>query len=137
MTIIDLTLTELFKSFAEITTNDIYVDLHNDFKCYSINYLRTQRLLSLSFKASPNNSSKIKHVELIFQNAGIELMNFKIDETTCNSEWTIDMVYRGRFTDENNELMEISDEGQYYYYIDFYDGYSFEFFSDSVTAQLK
>ncbi|MDB4903141.1 MAG: hypothetical protein JWQ63_2422 [Mucilaginibacter sp.] len=135
MTAIDLTETALFKNFAEITTDDIYVDLHNEFDCYSIDYLQKQGQLSLSFKASKNNSRTIQHVELIFKNVTVELMNFKIDNS--NSEWTIDTIYRGRFADQNDGLGEISNQGKYYYYINFYADYSFEVFSDSVIAELK
>ncbi len=137
MVVIDLTSAELFKNFAEIAADDMYVDLHNEFNCYAINYIKEQRQLSLSFKASKNNSRKIKHVELDFKNVAIELMDFKIDERTNNSEWTIDIVYRGRFAEENDDLKEITAEVRYYYYIDFCEGYSFEVFSDSVTAELK
>lgn len=134
---IDLTTTELFKSFTEITADDIYVDLHNEFKCYAINYSQGQRQLSLSFNASKNNSREVRHVEIVFKNATIELMNFKIDVEAYNSEWTIDIVYRGRFVDKDDILKEMSIEGKYYYYLNFYEDYSFEIFSDSVIAELK
>ena len=134
---IDLTQTELFASFAEIGNGDAYVDLHNEFYCYSINYSQNQSQLSFSFKASKNNSRKIQHVELTFKNVIIEVMNFKIDNGACNSEWTLNIAYRGRFEDQNAGLGEVSNEGKYYYYLDFYDDYSFEVFSDSVIAELK
>ena len=129
--------TELFKSFARIGDGDTYVDLHNEFSCYSIKFLLFESQLSLSFKASKNNLRKVKHVELIFKNVAITSMNFKIDDATDDAVWTIDMIYRGRFADANNELKEISNEGKYYYYIDFVNDYSFEVFSNSVIAELK
>jgi len=64
-------------------------------------------------------------------------MNFKIDVEAYNSEWTIDIVYRGRFVDKDDILKEMSIEGKYYYYLNFYEDYSFEIFSDSVIAELK
>jgi len=64
-------------------------------------------------------------------------MDFKMDNTIEDTVWTIDMVYRGRFANANNELKEISREGKYYYYIDFVNDYSFEVFSNSVIAELK
>lgn len=132
---IDLTNTELFKSFAEIVIEDIYVDLHNEFDCYSINYSKSQ--LSLSFKANKYNSRKIQHVEIVFKNALIELMNFKIENDKGDSTNTIDNIYRGRFEIETNDLAEISDERKYYYYINFCNDYSIEVFSDLVTAELN
>jgi hypothetical protein len=137
MTTINLTETELFKSFAEMGTGESYVDLHNEFECDSINYSLKLSQLSLTFKASKNNLRKIRHVEIIFKNVKIALMNFKVDNTPYNSCRAIDMIYRGRFEDENSELKESSDEGKYYYYIDFLDDYSFEIFSDYAIAELK
>lgn len=137
MIAIDLTQTELFKSFAEIGTGDTYVDLHNEFRCYSIKFSQPESQLSLSFRASENNLRKVKHVELIFKNVAITSMDFKMDNTIEDTVWTIDMVYRGRFANANNELKEISREGKYYYYIDFVNDYSFEVFSNSVIAELK
>jgi len=137
MITIDLTQTELFKSFVEIGSGDTYVDLHNEFDCYSIDYSQIQNQLSLSFKAFKNNLRKIQHVEIVFKNVIMERMSFKIDKTNYNSEWTIDLAYRGRFEDTKGILGEMSNEGKYYYYINFYDDYSFEVFSNSVIAELK
>jgi hypothetical protein len=136
MITIDLTKSELFKNFTEIIVDDIYVDLHNEFDCYSVNYSQKQRQLSLSFKASENNSRKIQQAELIFKNVSIELMNFKIGQADDDSQWTIDQIYRGRFEDSKNDLMERSDEGKFYYYIEFCGDYSLEILSDTVLAEL-
>jgi hypothetical protein len=136
MITIDLTQTELFKSFAEMGTGDTYVDLHNEFNCYSINFSRPRTQLSLSFKASINNLRAIKHVELVFKNAVVELMNFKIDHPFDESSLTIDQLYRGRFENQSNELAEVSNEGKFYYYISFCEDHSFQVFADSVTAEL-
>lgn len=134
MITVDLTKTELFKSFSEISFDDMYIDLHNEFNCYSIKQLQTQ--LTLSFKASKNNSRKIQHVEIVFKDVSIRSMNFKIDENN-DADWVVDIFYRGRFVDQNEVLSEVSVEGKYYYYLDFYNDYSFELFSNSVIAEFK
>jgi len=137
MIVIDLTQTELFKSFAEIGTGDTYVDLHNEFGCCSIKFSQPESQLSLSFRASENNLRKVKLVKLIFKNVAITSMDFKMDNTREDTLRTIDVIYRGRFADANNELKEISTEGKCYYYIDFVNDYSIEVFSNSVIAELK
>ena len=125
---IDLTRFELFKSFCEIESHGFYIDLHNEFKCDSINFQNQKRELILSFKLAYNVANKIRRVDIVFEDAIIESFIFK-DNQESAEEWTIDNIYRGRFEIGKETLSEISDDGRYCYYIDFYPSYSFELFA--------
>jgi len=131
---IDLTHSELFKNFAEIESQGLYIDLHNEFKCDSINFKDQKRELSLSFKVEADFIKKVKQVDIIFENITIESFSLKNDENP--DKWTIDNIYRGRFEKGGDSLSEISDNGRYYYYIDFCKEYSFELFAKTVTAKV-
>ena len=132
---VDLTHFELFKSFDEIESDGFYVDLHNEFKCEFVDFRNHQKELTLSFKLSDKASNKIKRVEIVFEDVAIESFIFK-DSQEHFGEWTINNIYRGRFEISKDELNEISKDGRFYYYIDFYQGYSFELFANAVRAKL-
>jgi len=132
---VDLTKTELFKSFCEIEVDALYVDLHNAFDCYDISYLNSLEQLSIKFKSNKYNNSKTNHVELIFKSVVMEVMNFKVESNL--NPWTVSIMYRGRCDAENESLAEMTADGKYYYCLDFYDDYAFELRASSVIAILK
>jgi hypothetical protein len=84
----DLTHFELFKSFDEIKSDEFYIDLHNNFKCGSVNFQNHRKELTLSFKLSDNVINKIERVNIVFEDATIESFIFK-DSQENVGEWTI------------------------------------------------
>ncbi|HZX58837.1 MAG TPA: hypothetical protein VFE54_08930 [Mucilaginibacter sp.] len=132
---IDLTDFELFKSFAEIEGHGLYIDLHNEFKCDSIIFQNQKRELVLSFSTEPAFKKKAKQVDIIFEDITIELFSMK-DDNELPGAWTIDNIYRGRFEIDSGILSDVSNDGRYYYYIDFYQDYSFELFAKAVKANV-
>jgi hypothetical protein len=132
----DLTRSELFKSFAEIEVNDIHVDLHNDFKCIAISFSEKEKKMAFKFKAERGHQNKIQQVDIIFNNASISILKFDMSDED-EGYWTIDNMYRGRFSITEKDLTETAEDGRNYYYIDFYDSYSFEVLAENVVAELN
>ncbi len=133
---IDLTDFELSKSFAEIEGHGLYIDLHNEFKCDSIVFQNQKSELVLSFSTEPTLKKKVKQVDIIFEDITIELFSIKEDDELPGA-WTINNIYRGRFENKLGVLSELSIDGRYYYYIDFYQDYSFELFARAVKANVS
>jgi len=133
---VDLTNSELFKSFSEFEHEALYIDLHNEFYCKSILFSNETRQLILFFKPNKYCACKINSVEVVFGDCSIEKYFSNLDKTGPESQ-TIDMMYRGRFEMNNGELEEVSNNGLYYYYINFLPDVSFELFARSVKANVN
>lgn len=131
---IDLTHSELFKSFDEIEGDGFDVDLHNEFKCDSINFKNQKTELILSFMIEPKFARKVNRIDIVFEDVRLESFFLKKDNESPD-EWTINNIYRGRFQKEE-DVLELSNDGRSYYYIDFYQDYSFELFARDVTAKV-
>ena len=117
----------LFESLLEIQVEKgRYVDLHNDYDCYQINYLSKTGELQLLFKAL---DATIEQVELVFEGAVINSMSFSFEDVSEMA--TIDSLYRGKYQDLSG-LRELSEEGKSYYYVEFYRGAAFELFASKV-----
>jgi len=133
---IDLTNSELFKSFAEFEHEDLHIDLHNEFDCDAIDFSSSKKQLTLSFKPNKYCKSELKGVEVVFDGCTIERYCSKFDTTNTDSG-TLDIMYRGRFEIGNDKLGEISPAGLYYYYINFLPDVDFELFARSVKAKVN
>lgn len=114
---------EFFKNLAQYDYNDEYYDLHNDYDCERI--FLEEYILSLIFK----NNTKNTLVYLTFSNIEITMINFFNFKETENL--TIDNIYRGR-AEIKGELVETSPNGKAYFYIDFYEGCTLEFWAENV-----
>jgi hypothetical protein len=133
---VDLTNSELFKSFAEFEQEELHIDLHTEFDCVAIDFSSSKRQLTLSFKRNKYCKCEVKSVEVVFDDCTIERYCSKFDRTNIDSG-TLDIMYRGRFEIGNNELGEISRVGLYYYYINFLPDVGFELFARSVKAKVN
>ncbi|MDB5129324.1 hypothetical protein [Mucilaginibacter sp.] len=133
---IDLTNSELFKSFAEFEQEELHIDLHTEFDCDAIDFSSSKKQLKLSFKPNKYCKCEVKSVEVVFDDCTIERYCSKFDRTNTDSG-TLDIMYRGRFEIGNDELGEISRAGLYYYYINFLPDVDFELFARSVKAKVN
>jgi hypothetical protein len=130
---IDLTTFELFRSFTEIKSENLYIDLHNDFDCHSISYSRSSSELILSFKANKQISPDVKRVEVIFNECSIESYELKNENDNL---FTIDHMHRGRF-EKDNIMCEVPTDEAFFYSIIFYSDSSLELFAKKVTAIIS
>ncbi|QHS55795.1 hypothetical protein GWR56_09705 [Mucilaginibacter sp. 14171R-50] len=132
---VDLTNSELFKSFAEFEQDGVYIDLHNEFDCKVIAFSSDTKQLTLTFKANECCKRGINSVELVFDDCIIEHYSAKLNKSDTDSG-TLDLMYRGRFEISSGHLGEVSDTGKHYYYINFLPDVSIELFSKSVRAKV-
>lgn len=130
---IDLTNSELFKSFAEFEKDGLYIDLHNEFDCIKIAYSSAKKQFMLSFEANQYRKGDVRSVSVIFDACTIEACSLKLGEADIDAT-TLDNMYRGRFEVNESELSEVSDSGMYYYYLDFLHNAHFELFARNVKA---
>lgn len=127
---IDVKLPELFKNLLEIQIDDSkYIDLHNDYNCNLISYLSVTKELRISF--TPCSNTMLSQVNLIFNEVSISSMSFDFEDMSGID--TIDSLYRGKFEGRNG-LQEIAEDGRSYYYIEFYNGFSFELFAKGIIV---
>ena len=120
---IEIVTTELFKSLLEIDIDDAHFDLHNDYDCYSILFSKDHDF-TLSLKSSD------EEVKLVFKDSTMNYMSLNLTDVNKDIT-TIDSIYRGRYED-GNVLREVTDDSRSYYYIEFYSGYTIEFFARAV-----
>lgn len=132
---INLTDSELFKSFAEFEQDGVYIDLHTEFDCKAIEFSGSTRQLTFSFKPNKHCTREVSSVEVVFNECSIEQYSIKLDGSDTHSG-TLDTMYRGRFEMSDGQLGEMSDTGRYYYYMNFLPHVGFEIFAKSVKAKI-
>jgi hypothetical protein len=132
---VELTNFELFKSFAEFEQGGIHIDLHNEFDCKAIDFSNKQKRLILSFEPNEYCKRKVSSIEVIFDDCRIEHYYTKLNKVDVDSG-ILDIMYRGRFETNYEQLSEASD-GSQYYYINFLPEMCIELFSKSVRAKVN
>ena len=122
---------ELFENFIDIIIiSKLKIDLHNDYDCIKLEFSEKEKNLLISFFAIKNDSAFPK-VVLQFENVTLQNVTFNFEETI--RYLTLDTLYRGRFV-KNGILEEYSEDGRSYFYLDFYEEFSLEFFSNSIKV---
>lgn len=100
-------------------------DFHNDYECCKI--LCSGSELKLFFE-----NTKKEILMIVFSNVTIseihQSVNSRID--------TIDILYRGRF-EENNQLKEYSEDGKGYFYLSFYNDEEIQFWAEEFKIIKK
>lgn len=119
---------ELFNNIAQLQCNGEYYDFHNDYSCSNI--LLEYECLNLSLKHLINNLN----VCLVFSGVTVTKINFSFNEQIIGN-LTLDNLYRGRFELKGN-LYEYDNMKRCYYYLEFYEGYSLEFFANNLQLQI-
>jgi hypothetical protein len=107
---------EFIKNLAQYNYNNQYYDFHNDYNCEKISY--SNGILLILFKKLTNDDV----LSLKFSDVTIKLFDF------FNEFLTLDTLYRGR-VESNGELIEISEDGKSYFYLEFYEGQRIEFWA--------
>jgi hypothetical protein len=119
---------ELFKNLAELNYDDQYYDFHNDYDCQKILFENEE--IILVFK----NIVSEKILLLKFKGVFIEKMDFF---NVSNIEYlTIDNLYRGK-VEIDGSLIDISDNGKAYFYLEFYEGQKIEFWAIGISLVNK
>lgn len=111
----------LFDNLSQFNYSDDIIDFHNDFNCIQIQFHNSK--LSLLFERIIDKTL----IEMKFIDVKITTMNLKYDILHKIGYLTIDNVYRGRF-EKNGKLHEYSIDGLSYFYLDFYEDISIEFY---------
>lgn len=125
-----LTKSELFESLLEIRIGENYIDLHSDYDCLKLMYSDNNDFL-LVFNSLSSNGLV---VSLKFSNTTFSSINLLFNEVT--ESVTLDSFYRGRF-EKDGILKEYSEDGQSYFYLEFYEGGAIELLSDRVVLIVQ
>jgi hypothetical protein len=133
---VDLTNSELFKSFAEFEQDGIYIDLHNEFDCKAIELSNNKKQFIISFKPNKYCRCVVMSIEVVFDDCIIKQYSSKLDKADTDLS-TLYMMYRGRFETGNGQVEEISDTRGHYYYINFLPDIAFELFAKRVVAKIN
>ncbi|PSL49652.1 hypothetical protein CLV51_101987 [Chitinophaga niastensis] len=124
----DVTHTALFECIMSGEINGSLYDLHNDYECIKIQHDATQKTLELRFV---NDDYKI-----IVEFYQVTITNFTINPSRTAESSTLDLFYRGRF-ERNNNLHEVTDLGEYYFYLAWLEHDAIELFAKQVTLKMS
>lgn len=119
---------EFIKNLAQYDYDNRYYDFHNDYSCEKISY--SDSILLIVFKSLIDSlflSLKFTEVKI----TTIDFFNVKEMEGL-----TLDNLYRGR-AELNGELIEVSENGKGYFYLEFYEGQKLEFWAKSVNVEQE
>lgn len=117
---------EFLKNLAQYDYNNRYYDFHNDYTCEKISY--SNGILLILFKGLIDGNI----LSLQFSDVTISAFDFfNIKEAKC---LTLDTLYRGR-VESNGELIELSEDGKSYFYLEFYEGQRMEFWARWLVVE--
>ena len=119
---------EFFKNIAQYDYDNRYYDFHNDYICEKLSY--SDGILSILFKSLVDGiflSLKFKEAKII----SLDFFNVKAVENL-----TLDNLYRGR-CELNGDLIEISKDGNGYFYLEFYEGQKLEFWANGMDIEQE
>lgn len=117
---------KLFDNLSQMEYNGSFFDFHNDYNCTSLSLENNEFSLLLSHIRNEN--------QIILKFSNTKFVNFHFDLKIKNESLTIDNLYRGRF-ELNGILHEFSESDSSYFYLEFYEGQSFEFFCDELLIE--
>ena len=116
----------LFKNLAQYDYNNRYYDFHNDYNCENLSYSEETLLIILK-KMVDGALLSLKFTDVTI--VTIAFSNIKEVEGL-----TIDTLYRGR-AEINGELIEVSEDGRCYFYLEFYEGPKLEFWAKNINIE--
>jgi hypothetical protein len=116
---------ELFQNLSQSRFGENYYDFHNDYNCIKIVF--KDNCLILLFRAIVDGQMiSIKFKKITFVTFDFEF----IEEIKT---LTIDNMYRGK-CEVSGELVEFKGDCGYFY-LEFYEGYRMEFWSNSIIIE--
>lgn len=124
---IDLTKAELLKDLTLLDLEIGVYDLHNEYECSLISLTPTENSLSILFESDIAGKEKV-----CFQFKEVRVAKFELFPKQLSDRNTINTIYRGRFESEG-QVHEHSNLGESYFYIEFEQGDSIEFFSKRLV----
>jgi|SRR5690606_33725540 len=119
---------EFFKNLAQYDYDNRYYDFHNEYGCEKLSY--SNGILLILFKSLVDDvllSLKFTDVKIIT----LDFFNVKEVENL-----TLDNLYRGR-VELNGDLIEISEDGKGYFYLEFYEGQKLEFWAKDMGIEQE
>lgn len=119
---------EFFKNLAQYDYDNGFYDFHNDYNCEKLSF--SDGILLILFKSLADGillSLKFTEVKIIT----LDFFNVKDIENL-----TLDNLYRGRY-ELNGVLIELSEDGKGYFYLEFYEGQKLEFWAKSVDVEQE
>ena len=117
---------EFIINLAQYDYGNRYFDFHNEYSCEKLSYCNGILLLCFENLISGDKVS-LKFIDVnitaveYFSGKGIEGL-------------TLDLLYRGR-VELNGNLIEISEDGKGYFYLEFYEGQSMEFWAKGLCLE--
>lgn len=117
----------LFRNLSQFDFEGNYYDLHNDFNCIQIKI--EKGILFFIFR----NILTSVIVNVKFLCPQIVALDFDLREKFENL--TIDNLYRGKF--ECKGVLKEFENEKGYFYLEFYEGQKFEFWSESIVVEKQ
>ena len=117
---------ELFENLAQYDFLGEYYDFHNFYSCEKVSF--ENKTLAIVFK---NDASSLV-VTLKFEEVIVSKIDFYY--VLNGDDLVIDLLYRGRF-EVDGGLKEFSEDGKSYFYLDFVEGQSMEFWATSIGIE--
>lgn len=115
---------EVFKNLVQYDYNNQYYDFHNDYNCEKLTY--SDGILLIMFK------SVFGEIMVSLKFTEVKIQNMDIFNVRDVENLTIDNLYRGR-TELNGDLVEFTETGKGYFYLDFYEGQRMEFWASELS----
>ncbi|MBL7812920.1 MAG: hypothetical protein JNL57_11900 [Bacteroidetes bacterium] len=119
---------ELFKNLAQYDYNNQYYDFHNDFNCEKIYYSEGTLLIILK--------KLLGEVLLSLKFTNVKITTIAFSNVKEVEGLTIDTLYRGK-AELNGELIEVSEDGEGYFYLEFYEGQKLEFWAKDIGVEQE
>jgi hypothetical protein len=117
---------EFFKNLAQYDYDNRYYDFHNDYNCEKIAYSEGTLLIILK--------KMVDEVLLSLKFTDVKIATIAFSNVKEVEGLIIDTLYRGR-TELNGEVIEVSEDGRGYFYLEFYEGQKLEFWAKDVGIE--
>ena len=121
---ISATSIEILKSLTQCDYNTHFYDFHNDYSCEKLCYSEGELLIL--FK------SLIDDISVSLKFTDVKISTFTFFNVKEAENLTLDTLYRGR-AELEGELIEMSEDGRGYFYLEFYEGQKLEFWAKSIV----
>lgn len=119
---------EFFKNLAQSDYDSRYYDFHNEYGCEKLSY--SNGILLILFK------SLIDGVLLSLKFTDVKIITLNFFNVKEVENLTLDNLYRGR-GELNGDLIEISEDGKGYFYLEFYEGQKLEFWAKDMGIEQE